>query len=332
MLGVVLTLQDQSQEMFILGGIQIQDNVDMDKKQIFFFPTLVQSLKDHFITWVAAGNSHASAITREGVIYTWGGNGNGQLGKGKSSAALHTEHFPSPIQINVKFKSVAIGVNNNVAISASGELYTWGEGSEGALGHGGTRDEYYPKKIDSIKDKKFVLSAAGFKFSAALTDDGVLYTWGVSSSGQLGHGDKKNMVTPTPVPLNVPVIHIALGWSHSVAITKGGRLWTWGDNGWTYGKLGQGNTTDLNYPAIVKSLEHLTFATAACGWNHTLALTTDGQLFAWGRGEDFQLGTGKSEHTASPQLVKLPSSASMKCVSVSAGYKHSIALATLHGE
>ena len=99
---------------------------------------------------------------------------------------------------------------------------------------------------------------------------------------------------------------VQAGWRHTVAIDSGGKLFAWGWN--RFGQLGLGNIDDQNKPcAVGGDLAGRTVANVCCGWRHTLALADAGELFAFGRGVNGQLGNGKTEDAHLPQPVVLRS-------------------------
>jgi alpha-tubulin suppressor-like RCC1 family protein len=120
---------------------------------------------------------------------------------------------------------------------------------------------------------------------------------------------------------------VAAGLYHSLAIKADGSLWTWGYNGGgDYdsgggGQLGTGSYVDQWYPTEV-SMPHPVIAVAG-GWYHSLAVTNDGQVWAWGSNLDGQIGVTPSvSSTASPTAVSTATNA----IAVAAGYNHSVAL------
>jgi len=79
---------------------------------------------------------------------------------------------------------------------------------------------------------------AGFTYSAALRNDGTVFTWGANVEGQLGNGDTGNRPTPEAVAGIADVIDLAAGPEHSLAVKADGTVWAWGSN-WG-GQLGNG--------------------------------------------------------------------------------------------
>ena len=103
----------------------------------------------------------------------------------------------------------------------------WGEGKFGRLGHGTERNCHSPRLVESLLGKRPVQVACGGFHTAAITEDGKMWTFGGGEHGQLGHGDKVNKVKPTVVQAleGIFVSQITCGWSHSVALTSKGRVY-----------------------------------------------------------------------------------------------------------
>jgi alpha-tubulin suppressor-like RCC1 family protein len=148
--------------------------------------------------------------------------------------------------------------------------------------------------------------AAAAEHSMALTHDNRLYAWGRNTEGRLGIGSRVNNPTPTFVMDNV--IAIAAGERSSFAITSDGTLYGWGCN--RFGQLGIENAN----PALpsqtrpVPIMENIALVSA--GAAHTLAVTHDGVLYAWGRNTSGQVGDGTNYNRFEPirimEGVKLP--------------------------
>ena len=133
-----------------------------------------------------------------------------------------------------------------------------------------------------------------------------LWTWGNNDYGQLGHGNTTELSSPVQVGTD--------GWSlanvgtyscKSMAeIKSDGTLWMQGRNG--NGQLGQGNTTDYSSPVQVGALTDWDLvSTSAYATGHTLAVKTDGTLWAWGHNGSGQLGTGNTTNLSSPRTGRL---------------------------
>ena len=111
-----------------------------------------------------------------------------------------------------------------------------------------------------------------------------------------------------PVPVGLPpgtlVTALAAGRDHSLGLTSGGQVLAWGFNG--SGQLGNGTTVNGDVPVLV-SLPPGTTVTAISGGNDfSVALTSTGQVYAWGYGGQGQLGNGLVTSSDVPVLVSVP--------------------------
>jgi len=137
--------------------------------------------------------------------------------------------------------------------------------------------------------------AAGNSHTVALKSDGTLWAWGYNLFGQLGDGTTNNRSYPVQVSSFKDVKAVAVGSGYTVALKNDGTLWTWGYNG--FGQLGDGTTNNRSYPVQVKNADNSPFKdvkAVAVGYTYTLALKTDGTLWAWGWNASGQLGDGTS--------------------------------------
>jgi len=170
------------------------------------------------IMFLFAGENHSGALTTKGIIYTWGDNNSGQLGNGKHGRG---KSRPKAIKCYEGFVHAAAGNNHNAAVTHDGRLFTWGEGSQGNLGHGDNTTYPSPKEV-VLKDVKFVKVACGNQYTIALTDTGIFYSMGHNSYAQLGIGSYTITNVPTKVAnaLNTPpLIDISAGFQHCLSIT-----------------------------------------------------------------------------------------------------------------
>ncbi|KAK2968546.1 hypothetical protein RJ640_009391 [Escallonia rubra] len=193
--------------------------------------------------------------------------------------------------------------------------------------------------------------AAGGRHTLALSDIGQVWGWGYGGEGQLGLGSRIRMVSsPHPVPcidssplgkdrstapsrgsmgseghgFRVPgnyVKEIACGGRHSAVITDAGALLTFG---WgLYGQCGQGSTDDELSPVCVSSLLGIRIEHVAAGLWHTVCISADGDVYAFGGNQFGQLGTGADQAETLPRLLDAPGFESMQAQRVSCGARHS---------
>ena len=218
---------------------------------------------------------------------------------------------------NRRIRSIEAGANHIVALDSSGEIYTWGFGDRGQLGHSNFRSKIRPEKM------------ASSAFSAAVTVDKV-GKGGTNGSGRrqfsYSSGSPYSGTVRGALSHRVSIRQIACGEDHSVALTEEGAVFTWGDN--SRGQLGHGDGTitncssggnggggggsrmagtneDCPQPRLVQGLLRRKVAEIAAGGHHTLALVVAGSLYTWGSGEQLGLGAyaGNGDMNA-PQAVK----------------------------
>ena len=156
---------------------------------------------------------------------------------------------------------------------------------------------------------------SGYENTITLSDDGILYSFGRNSEGQLGLGHNNAVLLPTPIP-NLPKIkQISCGCHFTVCIDFEGFMWSFGDN--TSGQLGTGNTTNFNVPQ--KILEIPPVQSVSCGYEHTLIITNDSNLWSCGNNNYGQLCLGNQKSQLKPQKTSFSTISK-----ISTGYYHSL--------
>jgi hypothetical protein len=178
-----------------------------------------------------------------------------------------------------------------------------------------------------LADKIVVQISAGYRHSAAVTDDGLLYTWGEGDFGRLGHGDSQSRFIPTLVKeLNGgDVGQVSCGASHTLALSTDGRIiWAFGSG--DHGKLGHGDTARLYRPKAIDSIQGLVFQKIQAGGSVSLALSNSGQIWTWGTGPCIGCVSGPSEvPLLLPRLID--ALVNVCIVDISLGDSHCLALA-----
>ena len=197
----------------------------------------------------------------------------------------------SPPRASALVPVISAGASHTLCVRNNGTLWSWGSGSNGRLGNGGTSSNTVPTQVGSLAT--WVDCAAGSAHSLGLRSDGTLWAWGQNSNGQLGLGNTTQQTSPTQIGTGTTWADMSAGGSHSLAIKTDGTLWAWGLN--SSGQLGLGNTTQQTSPTQVGAATNWAFV--AAGYNYSLAIKTNGTLWAWGQNSNGQLGLG---NTTSP--------------------------------
>jgi len=293
------------------------------------------------IIQIASGIFHSIALTSDGKVYTWGYNYYGQLGNGNNTDSnVPVSVVTSGVLSGKTIVYVTCGGYHSIAVASDGTVYTWGFNSDGQLGNGTTAiNSNVPVAVvmsGVLSGKVITKVAAGSFSSTALASDGTVYSWGYNFYGQLGNGTNTSSNVPVAVVtsgvLNGKTItQIAGGTSHSMALASDGTIYSWGYN--PNGQLGDGSTgTGSNVPiAVITSgvLSGKVISRIACGLSHSIALSSDGNVYTWGYNGYGQLGNGNYTSSSVPVEIITSGVLSGKTVTqIAGGYYHTIALAS----
>lgn len=174
--------------------------------------------------------------------------------------------------------------------------------------------------------------AEGFRFSLAVKADGGLWAWGMNDCGQLGDGTTEDRSTPVKIMDNVATVYA--GESYAMAIKTDGSLWAWGIN--DYGQLGNGGKSNfknidgrLCQTTPVKVMENAAAVSASI--YNTLAIKTDGTLWAWGVADNIQTGNkkiGNKKRLNGEVIQTVPIKIMDKVKAVSSGGSYSMVIKT----
>lgn len=245
---------------------------------------------------------------------------------------------PAPLDDTTR---IGAGIDFTAALHADGTVYAWGSNQYGQLGQPGNGMSPTPMLVAGLSGVKAL--AAGGYHAAALRQDGTVWAWGNNSYGQLGNGGLSNTQgKPMQVPGMSQVITVSAGYTHNLAVTSDGTAWGWGRNGaisqaravpvqglsavlaasagtdfslvinhdntvsgWGDNRYGQLATraikTYASAPVLIAGLNDI--VAVAAGGSHALALSRDGQVWAWGNNSFDQLGT-KPGNSVAPHPVK----------------------------
>lgn len=288
-------------------------------------PTVISALEGCEITSITCGADHTTAYTKDkNIVWSWGWGDFGRLGHGNSSDLF----IPQPIKAlsGLVIKQIACGDCHCLAITGDGVVHSWGRNQNGQLGLGNNEDALVPRKVTAFDGIKVRMLAAGAEHTAAVTETGKLYGWGWGRYGNLGLGDRKDRLVPEEVTSvqGENMLMVACGWRHTMCVASSGTMYTFG---WSkYGQLGHGDFEDQLVPHPVSALKDYTISQISGGWRHSVALNTEGKLFAWGWNKFGQVGVGNNEDQSSPQLLKTLTEA---IAQVACGWRHTVAVSEL---
>ncbi|NWY36738.1 RPGR regulator, partial [Sylvia atricapilla] len=258
-------------------------------------PTCVKALKPEKPKLAVCGRNHTLVYTEKGNVYSAGGNSEGQLGLGDTEERT-TFHLISFFTNQHKIKQLSAGSYTSAAVTEDGQLFVWGDNSEGQIGLANEASVSVPCKVDIGKPVSFV--SCGYYHSALITGDGELYTFGEPVNGKLGLFPEqlKNNRVPQPVlGITEKVTKVACGGEHTVVLTEAD-VYTFGLG--QYGQLGHGTLVfESSVPKPVKHLKRHKIRNIACGENHSAVIAENGLMFTFGDGRHGKLGFGEESFT-----------------------------------
>nr|CAD7427832.1 unnamed protein product [Timema monikensis] len=299
-------------------------------------PTSCEALSALRPMQLVGGEQTLLAVTADGKVYATGYGAGGRLGIGGTDSVMMPTLIESIQHICIKKVAVNSGGKHCLALTAEGEVYSWGEGDDGKLGHGSRSSCERPRLVEMLKGKEIVDIACGGAHSAAITAKREVYTWGKGRYGRLGHGDSEDQLKPKLVEalLGSRVMDIACGSgdAQTLCITDDDNVWSWGDG--DYGKLGRGGSDGckdgamhsfppVQVPMKIESLAGLGVIKVECGSQFSVALTRSGSVYTWGKGDYHRLGHGTDDHVRRPR--KVAALQGKKIICIATGSLHCVA-------
>eukprot|EP00698_Gefionella_okellyi_P000351 TRINITY_DN1029_c0_g1_i4.p1 TRINITY_DN1029_c0_g1~~TRINITY_DN1029_c0_g1_i4.p1 ORF type:complete len:588 (-),score=70.43 TRINITY_DN1029_c0_g1_i4:829-2592(-) len=294
-------------------------------------PVLVEGLHGKTVTAVSSGNFFTIAATSHGDCYTWGCGTNGPLGHGDEENVFY------PKRVSVLHKKFVVRVScrwsHCAVVTDTGDVYTWGWGGEGRLGHGDTEPRYVPTRVDGLPPVSRV--SCGGRYTAVVTTSADVYMWGSNEFCQLAKSPAVRDFESQPVFVTHSVADVSCGDNHTMFLKTNGRVLVCGLNDFKQCFAPGGPVTvrnaDKTFSKCFDVPQSITLEQNAvqisAGGNYCLALTNNGKVFGWGSNSEGQLGLGRYIDTwTSPLQIKFGDES---VVHISAGGEHMAAVTTL---
>ncbi|XP_065296220.1 X-linked retinitis pigmentosa GTPase regulator-like [Dermacentor albipictus] len=277
-------------------------------------------VKNDPVIHVACGDEHSVFITAGGRVFSFGSNEYGQLGHGHKNTVVR----PKCVKALKDQRAVllACGRAHTLVATDDHKVYGFGVNTEHQLGLNSQEFQHAePALITALSGLQIKQLAAGAEHSVALTDKGTAYVWGGGKEGQLGLGTKTTVPSPLELKVDIRIMCISTGYYHTAIVSVDGILYTFGER--DGGKLGLPKTLcckRYNKPTEVSTIPGK-IVSVSCGGTHTMALTAEGKVYAFGDGRNGQLGLGnKTLQSNKPQLI--PFVEGIKIAKVVCGESH----------
>ncbi|KAK5847473.1 hypothetical protein PBY51_016596 [Eleginops maclovinus] len=288
-------------------------------------PTCVKALKSERVHVVACGRNHTLIYTAQGRVFSSGGNSEGQLGLGDCEERTSFQRITF-FDSRGPIKMLAAGSNTSAALTEGGDLFMWGDNTEGQIGLGKESHAYTPQEVSVGRSVSWV--SCGYYHSAFVTEDGGLYTFGEWDSGKLGLSTEQLQRHRLPQlvgGLKRPVTQVACGGGHTVALTEDD-VFTFGLG--QFGQLGHGTFIfESRLPRRVEHFKKGRVCQVICGENHTAVITDGGLLYTFGDGRHGKLGLGEENFTNQFKPTLCPRFLKYNVQAVTCGGCHMVVLA-----
>ena len=287
------------------------------------------------ISAIAAGGNHTLVLTEDGYVYSFGSNGNGQLGVGsngydsttslakyktKATKVLGGRSASSDIYLSNIIR-ISAGKEFSSALKSNGMVVTWGNNDNGQLGINVNGLRNQPVKVitnNSNPLENITDISLGANHVLALAFDNSLYAWGANDRRQLASSTKDIVPVPEKITISGKIKTIAAGGQHSAIMTtldgsEDTAVLTWGDN--EYGQLGikdanndisrNATPTRVNKGITVDSTDDylINVIGLSTGGSHTVVIKDDGYVYSWGLNESGQIGDISNETRRTPVLT-----------------------------
>uniref|UniRef100_A0ACD5ZIQ1 Uncharacterized protein n=1 Tax=Avena sativa TaxID=4498 RepID=A0ACD5ZIQ1_AVESA len=298
-------------------------------------PRIIESLSFNRVKAIAFGANHTCALAVSGELYEWD--------EGVHSLVLwddqchRNQWFPrklyDPLD-GISVLKISCGQWHTAIISSSGQLFTYGDGTFGVLGHGDTKSVARPKEVESLKGLRAKAVACGPWHTTAIVEilgtvksndpSGKLFTWGDADRGKLGHADNKLKLVPTCVKplIDVDFAQVSCTKTLTVALTISGVVFIIGSK--QHGQLGKHQSDDTSICSVEGPLKTEFVREISSGSSHVAVLTMNGKVYTWGKGTEGQLGLGDYVDRNSPTLVE--SLEDMQVESIACGSNFTVAV------
>jgi alpha-tubulin suppressor-like RCC1 family protein len=277
------------------------------------------------VSQIGSSNSTQYALLTDGQVWAWGEGGNGQLGNGtmeNSYAKAVRVLFPAGVTI-ASIPTDADPYNSAFAVDTTGHVWAWGYNEGGEFCLGNHAQHVKPVKL-SFSD---VTALAGASNHASYDADGTLYSCGVNTQGELGDGSTTSSMNPVQVSglSGAQVTTLVASAGDTGALLSTGSYYDWGNN--NYGEVGNGTTQSALVPYQVNlpsAVDQIAEGGSGSMGGQSLALLSNGTLWAWGNNTYHQLSNHLGVNEEKPAEVNPPAGVTFTAVAAGGATSYGI--------
>jgi alpha-tubulin suppressor-like RCC1 family protein len=242
-------------------------------------PVLVEGLEG--VRGIAAAFDRSLSLTLSRDVFSWG-----------YSPLPDSQDLLRPIIVEgfggVRVRRVCAGQGAAFCIGEDEQVFSWGVGKAGRLGHGDTQDQPSPKRVETLRGVRVSSVSAAGRHVLALTECGLVYAWGENFRRALlsnPHVERELLPTPVEALRGVRVGAVVAAGLCSCAVADTGEVWAWGVENVYIFPLGHSEQANCLLPKPIAALRGMQVDAVAASDKHVLALAVDRSVYAWGNKE-----------------------------------------------
>lgn len=232
------------------------------------------------------------AISTAGTVYAWGNDARHQF------CQPGTGNLLTPVAVPLPHVTLAAGALEHTIYDSNGTVYSCGAGPNGQLGDGTSgpnADAAKPVKVPGLPSGPVKALTSAWGNAGVLMASGVYYDWGYNQAGQVGDGTQQMAIRPVQVKRLPAVSQVSEGGSlasngQTIALASDGRVYVWGNG--QEGQLGDGSTSNTPEPRLLEEPTGVHFVKVSSGGATDYAVTSTGDLYAWGYNRRDETGSG----------------------------------------
>ncbi len=278
-----------------VSGINDNYELGIDNSQTLDKSLPLQNTNISNAIFATAGDNHITVIKDDGSVYAWGNGKLGQLGNRKNSNSINPVMVGDYI-VRTNTNKVVLGINDDAIIEGNVEYFNIFNSSAINITYN-TKDQTVASLLTPLHGEvtpgKIGIKVVGQKVGTTIVT--------ANQDGTSNIGVIQVEVIPQDTTIEPNVI---TNGSHTITLRVDGKIYTYGDN--TYGQLGNGTTVTSDEPVEVKFPDGTSIIQIAAGENHNVALDKDGNVWTWGRNNNYQLGISSGDQYTPYKVTGLP--------------------------